>query len=84
MNQAAFFVFQVLKSKVYVFQTKDNGLCRQKVRLNPSLVLYSGNCEFKHAHQLRAELSTSFVWMVSVPRGDQSKSNIAFEDSYLY
>ena len=27
------FVFEVLKSKVSVFQTKDNGICRQKVRL---------------------------------------------------
>ena len=45
MNQAAFFVFQALKSKVCVFQTKDNGLCRQKVSLNPSLLIYSGNCE---------------------------------------
>ena len=34
MNQTAFFVFQTLKSKVYVFQTKDNGLCRQKSTFN--------------------------------------------------
>ena len=43
MNQAAFFVFQALKSKVLVFQTKDNGIHRQEICLNPSLVLYFGN-----------------------------------------
>ena len=38
-----FFVIQVLKSKMSVFQTRDNGVSRQKVRLNPSLVLYFGS-----------------------------------------
>ena len=33
---------------------------------------------------ISAKLSTSFVLIVSVPRGDQWKSNIAFGDSYLY
>ena len=40
----------MLKLKVYVFLKKDNGLCRQRVRLNPSLALYSGNCESSNLH----------------------------------
>ena len=35
-------------------------------------------------YKICAELSTSFVLIVSVPNGDQSKSNMAFGDSYLY
>ena len=40
-----FFLFQKLKLKVSVFQTKDNRMCRQNVHLNPSLVLQFGNYE---------------------------------------
>ena len=39
------FVFEALESKISVFQTKDNGICRQKVRFNPSLLLDFGNYE---------------------------------------
>ena len=41
-------------------------------------------CEFRLAHKICAELSTGFVLIVSEPREDQSKSNIAFGNSYLY
>ena len=43
MIQAAFFVFQALISKMSVFQTKENGICKQMVSLNPSLVTDFGN-----------------------------------------
>ena len=62
MNQAAFFVFQALKLKVYVFQTKGNELCRQKVHLNPSLVLYSGSCE---SSNMRTNSARNFQLVLS-------------------
>ena len=55
---------------------KDNGIYSQKVCLNSSLVLCFGN--YESSNRFSAELSSSFVLMVSVPRGDQLKSNIAF------
>ena len=42
--------------------------------------------EFKRVrqHQISAEFSPRFVLIVSVPRGNQSKTKIAFGDSYQY
>ena len=50
MNQAAFFIFYALKPRVSVFQTKDDEVCRQKVLLNLSLVLYFENYERPNLH----------------------------------
>ena len=55
---------------------KDNGIRRKKVLLNPTLVLYFRN--YESSNKIGNELSASFVLIVSVPRGNQSKSNITF------
>ena len=73
MNQAAFFVFKALKSEVFVFQTKDNGIHRQKI-----LLIFPEIMRVQALHKICAELSTGFVLVVSVPRGDQWKINISF------
>ena len=52
-----------------------------EVHLNLSLAVYFGNYKFKHAQNMCGTLA-SFVLIVSVPRGDQSKSKITFGDSY--
>ena len=50
------------KSKVSVFQKKDREICRQKVLLNPSLVLYFGSYE---SSNLRSKSVRNFKLVLS-------------------
>ena len=62
---------------------KDREIRRQKVLLNPSVVLYFGSYE---SSNLLTKSVRNFKLVLSGPCTErrQSKSNIAFGDSYLY
>ena len=61
-DELSCFFFHILSSEVFVFQTKDNGIHRQKEHLTPSLVLYFGNYE---SSNLRIKYVRNFQLVLS-------------------